>query len=82
MAANEAQTYVAAGLAGHGILQAPYFMVRPYLESGALREVLPDWAVPAVPLHVVYPPNRHLSTRLRIFVDWAAGLFATAALAP
>ncbi len=82
VAVNEGQTYVAAGLAGHGILQAPYFMVRPHLESGALREVLPEWAVPAVPLHVVYPPNRHLSTRLRVFVDWAAALFARAELVP
>jgi DNA-binding transcriptional LysR family regulator len=82
VAVNESQTYVAAGLAGHGILQAPYFMVRPHLESGALREVLAEWAVPALPLHVVYPPNRHLSTRLRVFVDWAAALFARAELAP
>ena len=82
VAVNEGRTYLAAGLAGHGILQAPYFMVRPHLNSGALREVLPDWGVPPVPLHVVYPPNRHLSTRLRVFVDWAAGLFAAAALAP
>ncbi len=82
VAVNESQTYVAAGLAGHGILQAPYFMVRPHLESGALREVLAEWAVPALPLHVVYPPNRHLSTRLRVFVDWAAALCARAELAP
>ena len=82
VAVNEGATYVAAGLAGQGILQAPYFMVRPYLQSGAMREVLSEWSVPPVPLHVVYPPNRHLSTRLRIFVDWAAALFARAELAP
>ena len=82
VAVNEGQTYVAAGLAGYGILQAPYFMVGPHLEGGALREVLADWSVPALPLHVVYPPNRHLSTRLRVFVDWAAALFARAELAP
>ena len=52
------------------------------MESGALREVLAEWAVPSLPLHVVYPPNRHLSTRLRVFVDWAAALFARAELAP
>ena len=82
VAVNEGQTYLAAGLAGYGILQAPYFMVRPHLDGGALREVLADWTVPPLPLHVVYPPNRHLSTRLRVFVDWAAALFARAELAP
>lgn len=81
-AVNESQTYLAAGLAGCGIIQAPYFMVRAHLESGAMRAVLPEWSVPTLPLHVVYPPNRHLSTRLRIFVDWTAALFATAELAP
>jgi hypothetical protein len=29
-----------------------------------------------VPIYVVYPPNRHLSTKLRVFVDWVAELFA------
>ena len=82
VAVNEAQTYLAAGLAGHGILQAPHFMVRPHLESGALREVLPKWSVPPLPLHVVYSPSRHLSTRLRVFVDWAAALFAKVEFAP
>jgi LysR family transcriptional regulator, regulator for bpeEF and oprC len=33
-----------------------------------------------VPLYVVYPPNRHLSTKLRIFVDWVAELFAASLL--
>ena len=82
VAANESQTYLAAGLAGHGIMQAPYFMVHPHLKSGALRPVLAEWSVPPLPLHVVYPPNRHLSTRLRVFVDWIASVFAAANLAP
>ena len=81
-AVNEAQTYLAAALAGHGIIQVPYFMVRGHLHSGAMQPVLPDWRVPPLPLHVVYQPNRHLSTRLRVFVDWTAQLFAAATLAP
>lgn len=81
-AVNEAQTYLSAALAGHGIIQVPYFMVREHLSSGAMLPVLPEWRVPPLPLHVVYQPNRHLSTRLRVFVDWTAQLFAAAALAP
>ena len=64
------------GLAGLGIMAAPHFMVEQHLASGALRPVLPDWSTAPVPLYVVYPPNRHLSTKLRIFVDWVAELFA------
>ncbi len=80
-AVNESQTYLAAALAGHGIIQVPHFMVRGLLESGAMKPVLPDWHVPPLPLHVVYPPNRHLSTRLRVFVEWIAQIFAATDLA-
>jgi len=51
-------------------------MAAPYLSSGALVEVLKDWAPEPYPLHVVYPTNRHLSAKLRVFVDWAVELFA------
>jgi len=51
------------------------------LAGGALRPLLPGWTVPPLPLHVVHPPNRHLSTRLRVFKDWTANVFAAADLA-
>jgi LysR family transcriptional regulator for bpeEF and oprC len=81
-AANDSNIYLAAALAGQGVIQMLESIVRPHLESGALRQVLADWAVPSLPLHVVYPPNRHLSAKLRIFVDWVAGLFAAPEFAP
>ena len=28
------------------------------------------------PLHLAYPPNRHVSNRMRVFIDWAAQAFA------
>jgi LysR family transcriptional regulator for bpeEF and oprC len=37
--------------------------------------VLRDWTSDPVPLYVVYPPNRHLSTKVRGVVDWAAEVF-------
>jgi len=45
-------------------------MVEQHLATDALRPVLRDGPWTRVPLYVVYPPNRHLSTKLRIFVDW------------
>jgi LysR family transcriptional regulator, regulator for bpeEF and oprC len=73
---NDSNAYVAAGLAGLGLLQAPHFMVEPHLASGRLRQVLTGWRTEVLPLHVVYPPNRHISNRVRVFVDWVAGLLA------
>jgi DNA-binding transcriptional LysR family regulator len=77
VALNEGSANVAATVAGLGIAQAPAFMVERFLASGELKAILQDWTAEPLPLHVVYPPNRHLSNKLRVFVDWAAGLFAT-----
>lgn len=73
---NDSNAHTAALRAGLGISQAAMFAVKPLLASGELVEVLSDWGRPSVPVHVVYPPNRHLSAKVRAFVDWAADLFA------
>ncbi len=39
-----------------------------------LELVLGDWFPEPSPLYVVYPQNRHLSSKIRVFVDWVAGL--------
>jgi DNA-binding transcriptional LysR family regulator len=77
---NDGNAYVAAGLAGLGVIQAPLFMVQQYFPDGRLRPILTKWTGEAMPLHVVYPPNRHLSTKLRILVDWLVELFARSPL--
>jgi DNA-binding transcriptional LysR family regulator len=73
---NDGNAYVAAMLSGLGVGQAPTFMVQDHLARGELRPVLTRWKARSLPLHVVYPPNRHLSNKLRVFVDWIADLFA------
>jgi LysR family transcriptional regulator for bpeEF and oprC len=81
VAVNDGNAYVAAGLAGLGVLQAPLFMVERHIESGALRTVLTGWQADPLPLHVVFPPNRHISNKVRVFVDWVAERLAFAGLA-
>lgn len=77
VAVNDGNAYVAAGLAGLGVVQAPRFMFQQELAAGTLRPVLTEWTSESLPLYVVYPPNTHLSNRLRVFVDWVADLFAS-----
>jgi DNA-binding transcriptional LysR family regulator len=77
IAVNDSTAYVAAALAGLGVAAAPTFMIQEHIASGALRPLLAGWSTDIIPLYVVYPPNRHLSTKLRIFVDWIADLFAS-----
>ena len=77
---NDGNAYVVAALAGLGVIQAPLFMVRQYFAGDGLRPILTRWTGEAMPLHVVYPPNRHLSAKLRILVDWLVEIFARSEL--
>lgn len=73
---NDGTGYVAAGLAGLGVMQVPTFMAMAHIAAGRLVPVLTDWCTKPKPLHIIYPPNRHLSNKVRVFVDWLAELFA------
>ena len=44
--------------------------------KAALRELLPDHPPPALPLTVLYPQQRQMPARLRVFIDWLAELSA------
>lgn len=77
---NDSTAYVAAALAGLGVAQMPVFMVRQHIAEGRLVRLLEDWESEPIVIHVVFPPNRHLGSRVRVFVDWIAELFATSPL--
>lgn len=76
IAVNDANAYLTATLSGMGIAQTAAFVICPYLQSGELELLLEDWAIDPLPLHVVYPQNRHLSAKVRVFVEWISELFA------
>ncbi|MBU1819496.1 MAG: LysR family transcriptional regulator, partial [Gammaproteobacteria bacterium] len=71
---NESNAYVTAIVAGLGIGQITSWQASRLLASGTLVQLLPEWTQPLLPVYVVYPPNRHLSAKVRAFVDWAAEL--------
>ncbi|MGE8577847.1 MAG: LysR substrate-binding domain-containing protein, partial [Burkholderia contaminans] len=66
---------IECGIAGIGLIKTSLYLVEPYLKSGRLREVLTDFNAPPRPISVLYPPNRHVPVKLKVFVDWLAGLF-------
>jgi len=72
---NDADAYVTCGLEGFGLMQPARYMVLPQLRSGELVEVLPDFRPLPMPISVVYPHSRHLSPKVRVFVDWMAAIF-------
>jgi DNA-binding transcriptional LysR family regulator len=71
-----ADMYTACALAGLGIVQVPRYRIEPELRAGALEVLLPGLPPPSLPVSVLYPQNRQLSPRVRVFVDWLRQVFA------
>ncbi len=61
---------------GHGIVLEPTFIVHRAIEARKLRAILTDFQWPTIYAHAVYPHTRHLSRRVRAFVDFLAERFA------
>ncbi|WP_323140017.1 LysR substrate-binding domain-containing protein [Massilia phyllosphaerae] len=76
IALNDSNAYVRAGLAGLGIIQMADYLLEKHVAGGGLVRVLGDWASKPLPVHIVYPQNRHMSAKVRVFVEWVAELFA------
>jgi LysR family transcriptional regulator for bpeEF and oprC len=76
IALEDENSYVAAAEAGLGIAQIPAFVLKEAMERHTLELVLGDWFPEPAPLYVVYPQNRHLSSKVRVFVDWVAALLS------
>jgi DNA-binding transcriptional LysR family regulator len=65
-------------LLGLGLAQMPLFHIERDLACGRAVRILDDYAVPPAPVSVLYPRNRQLSPRVRLFIDWTAQRFAGA----
>ena len=46
------------------------------LPAGELVPLFEDWELEPLPLYIAYPPNRHVSAKLRVFIDWVVALMA------
>ncbi|MBJ3816632.1 LysR family transcriptional regulator [Shimwellia pseudoproteus] len=70
---DNSEAYLAAGLAGLGVMQGMYFFFKPHLDSGQLVEILPGYPAHARKLSLLYP-HRHLSHKVRVFAEWLEDL--------
>lgn len=73
---DDGNAYLAAGLAGLGMLWLPHYMAKPHLASGELVRLFEDWQMKPMPMYLAFPPNRHVSAKLRVFIDWVVELMA------
>ncbi|QNB06707.1 LysR family transcriptional regulator [Herbaspirillum frisingense] len=78
LSVNDGGSRGIAALGGLGVVQTLSFTIKDALTQGTLIEVLPDWRPTPYPFHVMYPENRKLSNRVRIFIDWVAEVFKDA----
>ena len=76
VAANDADSHLAATLAGLGLAQlVGTENLQIHLEEGRLVRVLKGFECGELPLFLMYPQNRHLSARVRAFADWVVELY-------
>lgn len=74
LAVDDGNAYLAAGLAGMGVLWLPDYMCEGHVARGELVPLFEQWHLDPMPLYIAYPPNRHVSAKLRVFIDWVAEL--------
>lgn len=76
IAINHAESLIHAAVGGAGVLQLLSLSLAPAIQAGQLVPVLADWSTAGPMVSVLYPHNRHLSPKVRVFVDFIVELFA------
>jgi len=79
MHANNGRMLAALAAEGVGIVNETDFNAAPEIESGRLVPILTGWSQPSIPIHAAYPSRRHLSAKVRAFVDHLAAALAAPA---
>jgi len=75
---NNAGLHAELAARGVGIVFEPAFVVGPDIRAGRLVPLLQDYEPAPLPIYAVYPTRRHLSAKVRVFVDFLMGRFAAA----
>jgi LysR family transcriptional regulator for bpeEF and oprC len=70
LALDHAEALVEAAMAGTALIQISSYVTAAAIRSGDLKAVLTEFQVEAPPIWVMYPQNRHLTPRVRTFVDF------------
>lgn len=70
LAVDDGNAYLAAGVAGLGIVWLPDYMAEPCTTEGSLIPLFTDWQLDPMPLHVAFHPSRRADVRLRAFIAW------------
>jgi DNA-binding transcriptional LysR family regulator len=72
---NNGEVLRDAAVKGQGIVLLPTFIVGADLQQGSLRSILTDYQAPEISLYAIYPQTRHLSVKVRVFIDFLVERF-------
>lgn len=72
MRCNNGPTLLNAAIAGHGIIQLPDYYIGEAVKTGKLIPLLKSYQPETEGIWAVYPPNRHMSPKVRMFIDYLA----------
>jgi DNA-binding transcriptional LysR family regulator len=75
MKATSGEFLGGAAVEGQGIVFTPTFIVYKEIERGALVPILKDYKLAKIDAYAIYPQTRHLSKRVRAFVDFLVKRF-------
>lgn len=78
LSTNDGEIAVNWALEGHGLVMRAEWDIAKYLESGRLRQVLPNWQTPPADIYAVFPYQLQTAARVRSFVDFVAEAFSAA----
>ncbi len=76
---NNGPALLQAALHAIGIVMLPDYLVADHVEAHRLVRLLPDFAFPRAPLHLVYLPDRHMTPKLKSFVEFVLDRFGPSA---
>jgi DNA-binding transcriptional LysR family regulator len=72
---NNAEVLRDVAIKGRGIALIPEFIAGEAVRSGLLTAILKDFWAPPLTLYAIYPPTRHLSVKVRLFIDFLVDRF-------
>jgi DNA-binding transcriptional LysR family regulator len=75
---NNGELLAEAAAQGAGIVFEPAFIVGPDVRAGRLVPLLQEFVAPPMPIYAVYPSRKHLSAKVRLFVEFLVGRFSQA----
>jgi DNA-binding transcriptional LysR family regulator len=76
VAVDDGNAYLEAGLVGLGVLWLPLYMAQAHAARGELVPLFEGWSAEPIPMVVAFPPHRHVSAKLRVYIEWVAELMA------